>query len=326
MKRVTWIAALVLLLASSSVARAQLNGGNILGDHGVGAGTTPPAGWSLTGLYYRYFTDTVLKADGSHVVPGPDQPRSTTMQGVAPTLGFVSRGTLLGGQYGFVVAPTFVNGALTAPVFGLPQEVPLGIGDTYFQPFILGWHTKRADFKAALGAFAPTGRYAAGATDNLGKGMWSYEVSGGTTVFLNGARTWSLATAAYWEAHSAKSVQIVVEDRSTLADVTVGQILSLEGGLGKSFLKGAGSVGLAYYAQWKLTDDHFTNASPFDSPLGKHRVYALGPDVTLPIAVKQRLIALVNVRYFWEMGARAKSQGTPFVITAAFPVPSRKIR
>jgi hypothetical protein len=43
--------------------------------------------------------------------------------------------------------------------------------------------------------------------------------------------------------------------------------------------------------------------------LGKHRVSGFGPDVTLPIATKSKLIALVNIRYFWEAGARVKTEG-----------------
>jgi len=136
------------------------------------------------------------------------------------------------------------------------------------------------------------------------------------------------ATTAFWETHSKKSVGIAIGDRVKLVDVNVGQILTLEGGLGRSFLQGAASVGVAYYAQWKLTDDHFATVIdlPLESPIGKHRVYGVGPDLTLPIAVKKRLVSLVNIRYFWETGARVKTQGQSLLITAMFPVPSPKIQ
>jgi hypothetical protein len=39
----------------------------------------------------------------------------------------------------------------------------------------------------------------------------------------------------------------------------------------------------------------------------KHKVFAFGPDVTLPVASKSKLFALVNVRYLWETGARVKT-------------------
>jgi hypothetical protein len=326
MNRLFYVAALAVLVAVP--ARAQFNGGNVLGDNGVGAGTLPPPGWMVGALYYRYSTDTVVKADGSKVVFDPTQPGRVTMQAVAPTLVFVSRDKVFGAVYSVMLAPSFANGALEAPAFGLQQEVGTGAGDLYFLPVMLGWHAARADFKTGFGFFAPTGRYEAGATDNLGKGMWCYELSAGATVFLDAKKSWTAATAAFWETHSDKRVKIVVGQQSALADVRVGQILSLEGGFGRSFLKGAASVGVAYYAQWKLTDDEFANPIPLPSgsPLGKHRVYALGPDVTLPIAVKKHLLSLVNVRCLWEMGARSKSRGTSLLITAMFPVPSPKIQ
>jgi hypothetical protein len=55
-------------------------------------------------------------------------------------------------------------------------------------------------------------------------------------------------------------------------------------------------------------------------------VYGVGPDVTLPIATKKKLISLVNVRYLWETGARVKTQGQSLVVTAMFPVPSPKLQ
>jgi hypothetical protein len=54
-------------------------------------------------------------------------------------------------------------------------------------------------------------------------------------------------------------------------------------------------------------------------------VWAVGPDVTLPVASKSKLFALVNIRYLWETGARVKSQGDTLVITATLPIPSVKL-
>ena len=96
-----------------------------------------------------------------------------------------------------------------------------------------------------LGVFAPTGRYTDGASDNTGLGMWSYELYGGTTVYLNEDRTWSFAALAFYETHSSK------DD----SDVKVGDILTIEGGLGKSWANGAAAFGVSYFAQWKVSED-----------------------------------------------------------------------
>lgn len=76
--------------------------------------------------------------------------------------------------------------------------------------------------------------------------MWSYELSAGTTVYVDKSKPFSVATTAFWETHLTKE---------GTDGVRVGQLLTLEGGVGRSFLQGAGHVGLAYYAQWKLTHD-----------------------------------------------------------------------
>ena len=55
-------------------------------------------------------------------------------------------------------------------------------------------------------------------------------------------------------------------------------------------------------------------------------MFAFGPDVTLPIATKSKLYALVNIRYLWESGARVKTEGETLVVTATFPIPSVKLK
>ena len=50
---------------------------------------------------------------------------------------------------------------------------------------------------------------------------------------------------------------------------------------------------------------------------GKHHVYGIGRDVTLPVVIKQQLIALVRLRYQWETEARTNLEGQPFNTTTA---------
>ena len=94
------------------------------------------------------------------------------------------------------------------------------------RPIDLGWHTPRADVTAGFQLYAPTGRYERGGSENIGKGVWTYEPFVGTTVYFDEKRTLSLATTAYWEIHGNKKD----------TDVKVGQILSLQGGLGSPSL------------------------------------------------------------------------------------------
>jgi hypothetical protein len=321
------IAAVVIATSCATPASAQLNGENLLGDMGVRSGTQPEPGVYFANIYYRYFTGTIKSPDGTRLVLDPTGEGSQTINAAVPLAIYVSDRKIFGAHYGMMAVMPFANGSLEAPGFSLSEKAGFGPSDLYVMPLQLGWHFKRADAIAGAAFFAPTGRHTAGASDNLGKGMWSYEVSGGTTLYFDKARSISVATAAAWETHTKKDGEVRIQNL-TVGDVKVGQLLTLEGGVGKSFLRGAASIGAAYYAQWKLTNDEMVFSAANSHVLDvsdKHRVFAVGPDVTIPIATKHRLISLVNLRYLWETGAQTKTQGQTMMLTATFPVGGIKI-
>ena len=323
MRRLLFLgAACAVTLLSAAPARAQLNGSHTLGDFGVNSGTQPAPGFYSALFYLHYGTDTIRDADGDTVRLAQNSPSSLGVSAIAPMAWYVSKAKVLGANYGAMLVLPFANASLEAPAFGFGQEVGTSFSDMLVRPIDLGWHTTHADIAAGFQLYAPTGRYERGGDDNIGKGMWTYEPFLGTTVYFDEKKTFSLATTAYWEFHGTK------ED----SDTKVGQILTLEGGLGKSFLGGGLIIGGAYYAQWKVTEDQLR---AFEFPGGgaveinarnKHKVYGFGPDVTLPVATKSKLFALVNLRYLWETGARVKTQGQTFVATATFPIPSVKLK
>ena len=141
-------------------------------------------------------------------------------------------------------------------------------------------------------------RYEDGAPNNTGLGMWAHEFFAGATLYLDEARTWHAATTASLDFQSEKKD----------SEVKVGTILNLEGGVGRDFLKGAASVGLAYYSTYKLTRDRLEGL-PNVLVRGKNRVWALGPEVTVPLAASQTVYGFVTARYQWEMGARTTTEG-----------------
>ena len=117
--------------------------------------------------------------------------------------------------------------------------------------------------------------------------------------------------------------RVISDCKKDGTDIRVGNLLTVEGGIGKSFMEGAGNVGIAYYAQWKLSDDDFGIHLPQlpSRRLGQHRVYGFGPELTLPLATRKTLFGFLNLRYFWETGARSSLQGNTFVATLTFPLP-----
>lgn len=314
-------AAGALVLTLCAPARAQLAGSHTLGDYGVQAGSQPGPGFYDVVFFYRYSTDTIKDANGNTVRP-LGSPPSTVATAMADYLYFVSESTIAGAHYGALVALPWVNATLEAPAFTLSENTGTRFGDLMVRPFELGWHARRADITTGIDVYLPTGRYEPGGDDNVGKGMVTCEPYVGTTLFLDEQRSTSVATVAFW--------QISGEKKHTNAKV--GQILTLEGGVGKSFMGGGVSVGMAYYVEWKITKDQLgefvlPGAKPIDVELpDKHKVWAVGPDITLPVASKSKLFALVNVRYLWETGARVKTEGGTLAVTATLPIPSMKLK
>jgi hypothetical protein len=300
---------LLALLVSISLgflpqaALAQLNGFNIKGDLGLKSGSQAPPGFYVGAPLYWYGTDTIKNRDGKALTV--DGELNMFLGG--PVVSAVTTKKLLGANYGFAVALPFANIRIETPV--LEQNPGPGLSDMYVQPLNLGWHTKHADVTAGYGFFVPTGRYTAGADDNTGLGMWGHEVFAGSTLYFDEGRAWHAATTGALEFHSKK------ED----SEAQVGTLLTLEGGLGRDFLKGAVSVGISYYAQWKVTEDTLTGL-PQLLVQGKNRVAGLGPQITLPIATKTTVYGFVTVRYQWELGARTTTEGNAFNFFVVLPL------
>lgn len=284
--------------------RAQANVPQFRGDYGMLSGTLPPPGAYIGFLYNDYRADQVNGADGT--VFGNIQP---AVDVAAATASFSFPLTILGARWAVAaIVPWSTVGLETA---NLDTRAKWGISDAYVQPVKLGWSLRDADVVAGFGMFMPTGRFHAGASDNNGLGMWSYESSAGTTLYLGPTRQGSASVLASYQ------IQSKVKD----TDKRAGQLLTLEGGAGYSILKNVGQIGLVYYAQWKITDDEgFALPPPFE---GRSRMFGIGPEVTVPFPMAP-FAGLVTLRYYTELGNRIAPQGDSFYVTFAMRWPGRK--
>lgn len=300
---------LVLALALlAQPGRAQLNGFNIRGDTGSKAGTQAPQGMYVGGPFYWYGTERINNSSGTQVNPGG----SLDMFIGGPLFSWVTPEKIFGANYSFTVALPIANTALEMPVFG--QNPSPGLSDMYVQPLNLGWHLGRTDIIAGYGIYMPTGRYTAGANDNTGLGMWGHELFVGSTLYLDQAKAWHAASTVSFEFHSQK------QD----SQAQVGNLMTLEGGFGRDFLKGAATLGVAYYAQWKLSDDTLTGL-PTLLVSGKNSTAAVGPELSLPLAAKKTVFGFLTFRYQWEILSHATTQGRGMNIQLIFPLKPIKI-
>jgi hypothetical protein len=307
--RVVVAASLLAGVLGSTTAEAQLNTQHIKGTVGLKAASQPPPHWYVIApLIYTYNTDTVKNRDGDRLPFDAD----LTFWAYGAGLVKVTDKRILGGHYMFQVLFAGVNNRIQATEIDLNPGG--GITDTALQPLGLGWHFKRADAMAGYTIFVPTGRYTDGADDNTGLGMWGHEVSFGTTVYLTENRQFHAATLASFDFQSKK------EDSET----KVGNQMNLEGGIGGDFLKGGLTVGLSYYAAFKLTDD-VIEGLPSVLIRGKNKVFALGPEVSLALARGGVLYGFLKANYQWETYARTTTQGGAFNLIATFPMKPIKL-
>ena len=301
--RLLFSLALLLVVTGlfSQSAHAQLNGFNIKGDMGLKAGSQAPPGVYIGTVYYRYGSDTIRNKDGDKLPIKPDL--TVTIGGVLVNM--VTKKKFLGANYGFVAVLPIANGRIEFP--RTTNATGVGLSDLYIQPVNLGWHFKQADVTTGYAFFAPTGRYTPGASDNTGLGMWGHELSLGTTVYLTENKAWHAATNAAFEFHSKKQDSIA----------QVGNLLTMEGGVGRSFFQGAANLGFVYYSQWKLSDDTLTGL-PALLVTGKNSSSGIGPEIGLPIARKKTLYGFVTFRYFHEVATHTTTQGDGVFLMLTF--------
>jgi hypothetical protein len=291
-------------------AHAQLNTQHIKGTTGLKSGSQPPPHvYFIAPLLYVYKTDTVKDRNGDRL----PLDASITTQAYAGGVMWVSTKKILGGFYGVqVLFPVGMNNRIQGTE--IDANPGAGLSDSVIAPLSLGWHFKRADAIAGYSIFVPTGRYTDGADNNTGLGMWGHELSVGTTVYLNEAKQYHVATLATFDFQSKK------EDSET----KVGNAMNLEGGVGADFLKGGLTVGLDYYASFKLSQDKIED---FPSILirGKNKTFGIGPEVQLALAKKGVLYGFLKVNYQWETYARTTTQGSELTILATFLVKPLKL-
>ena len=290
----TIVTACAALMMVGSELQAQFLGTNLRGDFGLKSGTQPEPGIHLTlPLYYGNSYSGLRDRDGNTIAKGLDIKLNVL---TVPALALTTREKIFGGVLGLSAALNFTGGRASIDTADITLSHGYGLSDAYVQPFTLGWYTPRADYRFGYGFFAPIG------SGDRSLDMWAHEISAGSTVYFDDRQLWHFAATAFYEIHQNKIGQ----------DLRVGDILEIEGGLGGSFLNGAASVGVAYVAQWKITND---SGADFPALLekSKSRAFGLGPELNLPVFTAGTLAGLLNARYLWEFGGRSTFEGETFV-------------
>jgi hypothetical protein len=299
------LVAVALSLVVAGDLPAQLKGHYIPGFTGLQNGSQPPPSISVVVPTYFYTTNDIRDDNGDSFAVHP----RVNVTFIGPGVVWSTRASVFGGRLGGSAFPiAFIKSRIEGPSLDVPAS--FDFTDIYLQPIQLGWHGKKADFVVGYGIFLPTGTWELGGRDNSGLGMRSNLFQAGTTLHL--AQEWSFSTLASYEIHSLK------ED----TDLRVGDILTLEGGIGKTLISvrmagtqpvptSIATVGPIYYAQYKVTSD----LSPVLTPLlegNRDRVWGVGVDGTIILPTSGWIFGLRVAR---EFEARNRPQGWAFLLT-----------
>jgi hypothetical protein len=281
-------------LLGASTLQAQFIGLNLRSDIGLKSGTQPRPGTYLTLPMYYDNANTTLQDRHGNTIAGGDATDFNLF--ATPALGVTTKWSVFDATYGFQVMMTLMSTRQALAQTDLSTSEGLGLGDLYVQPLILGWRADWIDSRVGYAFFAPTG------TGERSLDMWAHELSAGATLYFDAQQRWHFASTAFYEIHQ-KKIDL---------DLRVGDILTIEGALGGSFMNNQGSIGVAYVAQWKMTDDSGDDF-PASLPKSKSRVFGLGPEFAVPVFAVGKIAGFFNARYVWEFGGRSTLQSETLV-------------
>jgi len=292
------LAVCCLILAGQT--QAQNRGVYPLGMSATNSGVTPAPGFTYVNQLLIYSRDKSKGPHGQVLVTG-----SNAVVMDMNTLAWVSKKEILGGaKFSMSATLPFARNSLVSDITG-PVSGGGGFADSYYQPFILGWNRNRAAFRAVYGFLAPTGRFKAGANDNVGSGYWTHAFSSGQTFYLTRDRATIVSAFQMYEVHTTQSG----------TGIHPGQTFNLDFSLMRELRLGSNprlQLGLVGYNARQTTAKRGPGITP-DQMAARYKVNALGfaSSVNLPRRIN------LGFKYFQEFSNRSTFQGHSIQISGA---------
>ena len=293
----------VSFFLSSAPVRAQVRGVYPVGMNATNSGVTTEAGITYSNLFIFFSRDEKKDSEGNVIATG----QNSIMMDLNSFV-WVSKGKIR-----FLGSPVFsasatlpiANNSLTSDIIGTISGGG-GFADSFYQPVILGWRTKRVDIRAIYGFLAPTARFSATANNNVGSGYWTSVVSSGQTIYLAESRTTALSTFEMYEFHGTQQGTMIHPGQTFNLDYSLTQVFPLRGNVRLQ-------LGLVGYGQWQTTDKHGPTITP-EEATAHYKVNGLGFAANALFPGRKTSI---GVKYFHEFECRSTFQGYTLQISGA---------
>ena len=329
--RVSLVCMAFFVFAFGLTSTAQQKGQWIPGQFGLNAGSLPDPGVTYANLAMNYSAARLNDSNGNRV-----------LQNVTGTYAFwadenivyyVPSHKILGGYFMPYVSINVANGSLVADLTGTNLGANgggAGFADTYVEPLNMGWHLKRADVNVGYAFVAPTGRYTAGASNNVGSGYWGNNITSGTTFYLTKNKGTSANLVTDWEIHGQKTVASTPAGQ--FSKITPGQAFTDEWGLGqvlplKKDMSQLAQLGFVGYDQWQVTcngGNYLVARIPVSArSVAYYSVHGIGLQANYIIPAKDFVLFF---KYYDEISAKARPEGRTFVFGGSWTlkIPKRK--
>jgi hypothetical protein len=282
------------ILTIETHASAQNRGVYPLGMSATNSGVTPPSGFTY-GNQLLFYSRDHAKDDAGNTLPVTGQ-NYVLMD--MNTFTWVSTETPVAGAVVSAAATLpFARNNLTSDIKG-PVSGGGGFADSYYMPLILGWNRERLGVRAIYGFLAPTGRFVAGANNNVGSGYWTHALSSGQTFYLKTNKRLILSTFEMYEFHTTQ------EGTGIHPGETFDLDYSLVGALSASKSVQI-QIGVAGYEQRQTT----AKSGPTISLTASQERYAVNSLGFAIVSAFPKHKANLGLKYFKEFLDRSTFQG-----------------
>ena len=268
-------------------ASAQNRGVYPLGMSATNSGITPQPGFTYVNQLLYYSRDHAKDDQGDTFGVTGENYVLMDMNSLA----WVSNAKVLGGaNFSMVATIPVARNSLTSDVSGKISGGS-GLADSYYLPVVFGWNGDRVSVRAMYGFLAPTGRFKAGASDNVGSGYWTHTLSSGQTVRL----VPDLALSAF------EMLEVHTTQEET--DIHPGNTFDLDYSLMKSFAQW--QVGVVGYNARQTT----AKTGPLVTEAESEQRYAVNALGFAVAAAFPKHKAGLTFKYFKEFSNRSTFQG-----------------
>jgi hypothetical protein len=291
-----WLSLLAVMFVPFLLTRseAQSRGVYPLGMSATNSGVTPAPGFTYSNQLLFYSRDQAKNADGSTL---PITGNNSVLMDLNSLIWVSEKKVLGGARYSALATLPFAKNDLTSDIHGKISGGS-GFADSYYVPLVLGWSKKRVALRTLYGFLAPTGRFAAGANDNVGSGYWTNTFSSGQTLYLTRDKSWALSAYEMYEFHTTQKG----------TGTHPGETFDLDYSLTKAFAFARGTslrIGAAGYEQRQTTATTGPAITP-DESATRYAVNALGGASNLMFPKRKLSLGL---KFFEEFANRSTFQG-----------------